>query len=260
MKRLLSTAALSALLAAGAGPASATSILYFVDGNNGTDQMAAALAALSGDTITTTNSPTVFATDIATPGAYQLGIFSAQEAYGTDYSAALTALHTFVLGGGKAIVDSWFTPGYTPDIAQFGADATGDVNGPAVNMTGYNSGVTNPVGLTNPIPPYATFSVGMSLDATNGTSIDGTFYDPGNASGTNGEAAVIAGDGGNSIVNGFLNDTAGAAGEAIYTNEIDALLAPSTAPVPEPITISLFGVGLVGAVAMRRRKKTAAKS
>jgi hypothetical protein len=36
-------------------------------------------------------------------------------------------------------------------------------------------------------------------------------------------------------------------------SEVD--VAAATTPVPEPITLSLFGAGLAGAVAMRRRKK-----
>ena len=194
-----------------------------------------------------------FATKIAS-GSYQLGIFSAQEAYGPDYSAALAALATFVQGGGKAIVDSWFTPAGS-DLTPFGATPTGDVNGPAVSLTAFNGGIANPVVLTNPVPPYADFSTGESLDPVAGTAIDGTFFDPGNASGTDGEAAVVSGNAGRSIVNGFLNDTAGAKGMQLYENEIGALLAPATAP--EPATLTLLGAGVVsllGYSRLRRRK------
>ena len=210
------------------------SILYYVDGNNGTDEMAAALATLLGDTVTVATSPTDFATKI-TSGTYQLGIFSAQETYGSAYSAALAALATFVAGGGLAIVDSWFTsmPG---DISPFGADFTGDTNGTSIILTAFNSGVANPVSITNPVPPYAVFSTGFTLDATTGTSIAATF------SGTiGGEAAIVTGNGGRSIVNGFLNDTAGAAGEQIYINEINQLLSAT----PEPASWGLLGLGLV---------------
>jgi hypothetical protein len=38
----------------------------------------------------------------------------------------------------------------------------------------------------------------------------------------------------------------------------DVLFGPVTTPVPEPFTLSLFGAGLAGAAALRRRKKAKA--
>src|SRR5437016_215378 len=97
--------------------ANAANILYFVDTNNGTDHMSAALGALSGSyTTTLATSPTDFAAKIAT-NSYDLGIFSAQLAYAPDYTAAFASLGTFVQGGGKAIVNSWFT--FAPDLSPF---------------------------------------------------------------------------------------------------------------------------------------------
>ena len=258
MKRVLSTAALVwAVLVAGARPGNASNpnILFYVDGDNGpTDEMSAALAALSGSyNVTVATSPTNFATLIS-GGTYNLGIFSAQVAYDATYSAAFAALATFVQGGGKAIVASWFTP-LGADIAPFGADYTGKTNGPFMNLTGFNSGVTNPlVALTNPSPPYSTYSDGFTLDLATGVSIAATFFDPGNASGTNGQGAIAIGDHGRSIVNGFMNDTGGAAGKQIYENEISGLLGAST-PVPEPGTAVLFAMGGVGLIWLARRRQ-----
>jgi hypothetical protein len=266
MRRFVIALAALVLVLSGTAQSRAANILYFVDGNNGTDQMAAALAALSPpNTVTVASSPTDFATKIA-GGTFQLGIFSAQEAYGPDYSSAFAALASFVAKGGKAIVDSWFTP-LGSDITPFGATPTGDVNGPAVNLSAFNGGITNPVALTNPIPPYATFSTGESLAAGPGAYVAGTFFDPGNASGTDGEAAVVVGNadgsivaGGRSIVNGFLNDTAAAKGEQLYINEIEALLTPSTGATPEPATLTMLGAGIAGMIGyarLRRRKAMA---
>lgn len=245
------------LIVMGAERVGASSILYFVDGNNGTDEMAAALAALSPpNTVTIASSPTDFATKIAT-GTYGLGIFSAQKFYGPDYSAALAALSTRVQSGGRAIVDSWFTPSGS-DITPFGATPTGNVapapNSVGVNLTALNSGITNPVSVAQQTPPYAVYATGLSLAPITGDFIAGTFSDPGNLSGTNGEAAVVVGNSGKSIVNGFLNDTAGAKGEQLYENEINDLLAPpSQTATPLPAT-SVAGTALLACVGLTKLK------
>jgi hypothetical protein len=221
--------------------ARAGNILYFVDGNNGTDEMAAALAALSSDTVTDATGPADFATKIATD-TYQLGIFSAQEAYGADYSAALAALDTFVKGGGDAIVDSWFTP-LGSDVAPFGGDYTDTINQTSVTLTAFNAGVTNPVTISQQTPSYATFSDDLTLDVTTGVSVAATFGD--------GSDAIVVGNGGRSIVNGFLNDTAGAAGKQIYENEINGLLSAT----PEPSGLTLLGFGIAGMIGYARLRR-----
>jgi hypothetical protein len=254
MIRFLSIVAALVLAANWAGQARAGAILYFVDQNMGTDEMAAALAALSAtDTTTVASSPLDFAAKIAS-GSYDLGIFSQQVfadfanpyTNGTDFSTALSALATFVSSGGKAIVDTW-NPNILPSsyVSAFGANYTGATNEPAVSMTSFNSGVTNPVSLSN--PGYVTFSTGMTLAAITGTSIAGTFpFD--------GEAAVIVGNGGKSIVNGFLNDTAGTPGEQIYENEINTLLPPvHGAPEPSSWSLIALGISLIGYARLRPR-------
>ncbi len=224
-----------------AGQVKAGSILYFSDGTIGTDEMAAALAALSGTySSTTAASASGFLTDLGT-GSYQLAIFFDQDFLSTDYTAEFAALATFVQDGHLAIVDDWDTADGSSVIAPLGADFTGDTNGSTMDLTAFNASVTNPVTLTNPGWSIA-FSTGLSLDATFGDSIAATFTD------LSGEGAIVTGNGGRSIVNGFLSDTAGAPGEQIYINEINGVFST----VPEPSTLTLAGLGLLCAFAYRR--------
>src|SRR6202043_2255530 len=91
------------------------------------------------------SNPLLFQADV-NAGVFQLAIFSEQQNYTPDYLMALNALNYLVLHGGKAIVNSFATQ---DDLSPFGALFTGDTNGPAVNLTAYSTGITNPLALTN---------------------------------------------------------------------------------------------------------------
>jgi hypothetical protein len=210
-----------------------TNILYFNDYNVGTDRMAQALAGLgAGYSVTTVSSSGDFATDIAS-GTYNLGILMVQNWWSTTYDSAITALGTFVAGGGRSIYTDWSMNNSYASL--FGASWTGNRNQTSFTVTGpLATGITNPVSLYN--PGWGIFSMGVS-----GASVPATF--------PNSEGAIVIGNGGRSITNGFLTDTFsdGPTGVQLYTNEITF--------VPLPGAVWLLGSGLLGLAGLRRFRK-----
>ena len=182
-------------------------ILYFADGTVGTDRMRAALLA-SGYDVTFAISLGDFATRIAT-GEFRLGIFFQQSNSGGSHDAAFSALAAHVAAGGAAIAADWTRN--AGHAAPFQALPTGSTNNTLVTVThpSFTAGVSSPVTLTN--PGWGVFSNGLT--AASGATCGGTF--------SNGQCAIVVGNGGRTVFNGFLGDTAVTQGQQLYLNQIN---------------------------------------
>lgn len=205
----------------------ATSVLYRNDYNVGTDIMDEALTA-TGDAVTQTSGNL---------GAFTLSNYNIVVYANQDLSIPfgdLAALNTYIAGGGKVIFDDWTQS----DGFNGGELFTGNNNLNVITLTSlFSSGIGAPLDVVN--PGWGIFSTGMTALA--GAVSAGTFE--------NGDSAIVVGNSGRTIVNGFLTDTVDS--ETLYLNELDSLSA--TTAVPEPGTLALLGLGLA-VMGFSRRK------
>jgi PEP-CTERM motif len=168
------------------------------------------------------------------------------QSYGDIFTAPQSVLNDFTFT--VAAVDTNF-----PFVAQVYAWNGTAPTGSAL----YTSGLFN---TTLSLTPY-TFTPNISLTASdqyvafvtnepNGVSLGGSGNGEMEASdgGTGGAFEFVEGD---PVTGGWQTYSIGAA-------EFHADFSDSTAPVPEPFTLSLFGAGVAGAAVLRRRKKKAA--
>lgn len=220
-----------------AGSANASAILHYVDSDSGL--FGAALSEL-GLTATTT-SHSSFLTDLSS----QTWDLIVVDTPGSNVSAANTsALDSYITGGGKSIISHW----------------NYDANAPLANI--YDVSVTS--SFSSPLDVYlwdtghdifsgVTGVFDYDRDAgDNGdrfSAIDGALALAGfTSSPTATDAAIVLGNGGNTIANGWLFWDAELTTNniSLVANQVDFLLDDSPSAVPEPASIALFALGLAG--------------
>ena len=234
MKKLLLVGAALAATAAMSSSASAASLLYRSDlaaTGGGTDYLGAAISASSFAVTSTTSDLTAF-----NLSDYDVVVYSNQ-----DFSLPggdLTKLNAYIASGGKVIFNDWTqTAAFDGQMTYTGNNNQGSITlGPQ-----FSAGIVGPLSVTN--TGWGTFAMGM---AAAGGTVAATFG--------NGDAAIVVGHGGKTIVNGFLSDTVHS--QQLYANELAGL----GGAVPEPATWAMMiaGFGLVGATLRDTRRKRVA--
>jgi hypothetical protein len=224
---------LAVLAALGTVPCFAGSVLYWDDGDIASSVLSGGIA-LAGETAVLATSQADFNTQLAA-GGWDAVIFGEQ--FNHVYSGSAAALTAWLAGGGKLIGDTWLDGGL--DTLLDGSENS--QNGSTITTTAdpIFAGIGATISLSN--PGYGVFSQGYNPLA-GGTGI-GTL--------SSGGSAVVLGNGGDSYLNGPLNDTYTplAAGQQLIANE---LLQLTGTPTPEPGSTTLFGLGVIALGAFRR--------
>jgi hypothetical protein len=255
MKRFVFALALATALVAGnrcsAGP---LGVDYFVDFTLGTDSMAAGInnwaAAHPGANVNMTNDQNNFAAALAS-GNYSIAVVAIQDFAYFSYPTVTAALSNFFASGGNVIVQDWYYPGSDSGfIAPYGATFTGPADNNTFTVGANPNGLpTGSYNLSN--PGWGIYSTDLTPNA--GSTVPATFDATSNG-------AIVYDSTGRAIVNGFLVDTFAdpTQGAALYQAELDSFAGGSSA-TPEPASLTLLGLGALGALGYRWRQRRQAK-
>jgi hypothetical protein len=171
---------------------------------------------------------------------------------------SLTVLQNYVNNGGKMIYCDWVIEGYEAYFNLFNAASTSNKNYSSFLIADsiVLNGISNPVILTN--PGWAvTFSLGMSVFGSGETLA--SFPEPSRDS----ESAMILGNGGNTIILGYLSDTPPEADRQQLVENLIMKINDGGAPPPPPgVPVSnwalIFGVFLISLFMVVRYRRSLA--
>lgn len=197
-------------------PAQAANVLYGYDFYLGANSVSAALTA-GGHTVTTvTDDWTTFNSDLA-GGGFDLVIAIVQNSSNGVDEASLSS---HIAGGGRAILTDWTQ---TASFAtMFEASYTGNTNDSSSTFDA-SIGVANPVAIIN--PGWGIFSMGL---APTGGGVSLCTASP------SGDSCLVQGNGGNTILLGFLTDIYGIAESEAVMRGVIALVAEARPAIAVP--------------------------
>jgi hypothetical protein len=216
---------------------SALDAVVFIDFSNGNDFVLPALTD-AGYNVTVALNWGDFNTKLLS-GSYGLAVGFSQNFWSVPSAAAI---QTFINNGGSMIFCDWTRDASLAGL--FNASYTLHVNQTPVNIIDptYGHLLTNPLALTN--NGWGTWSMGMA--ATGGGQVLATF--------PNGDAAAIKGNGGRTIILGYLSDTPPSdERQQLFSNALDII---NGREIPVSDWAIYFGILLMVSFIIYRGVKT----
>lgn len=220
---------------------SGTTALVFVDMAVINDGVVDGLTA-NGYSVTIAADAVDFSTQLQS-GGFTLAVYFTQ-AFESDYYGNYTEIANFIAGGGEMLYTTYGELVDEPYANLFEASITTNTNLVTVTVSDPTiaSGISNPFTLSD--PGWYTFSVG--LNAIGSGEVLATFE--------NGDAAMIRGNGGRTIMLGYLSDaTPAAENQAIFSNVESAVAGSPSVPIPFYWFIALFALIGISVIISKRK-------